>query len=184
MLSMTNFAAAVPADSNGARARRSGTMSGLMQAVTVGGAVGAGTIGGVFFAFSGFVMPALRRLPAAQGISAMQSINRTAVAPPLMLALFGTAIISGITITWAARSWPEPAAPWMLAGGLAYLTAVVITAAANVPLNNSLAGLDPAGPGAQAHWAAFLSHWTLWNHLRGAAALAGALACVIALIRR
>jgi uncharacterized membrane protein len=161
MLSMTNFRTAVPVDDNG-----------------------AGMIGGVFFAFSGFVMPALRRLPAAQGISAMQSINRTAVAPPLMLALFGTAIISGITITWAARSWPEPAAPWMLAGGLAYLAAVVITMAVNVPLNNALAGVAPAAPGAPADWLSFLARWTWWNHLRGATALAGAVAFTLALCRR
>jgi hypothetical protein len=36
---------------------------------------------GVFFAFSSFVMAALRRLPAAQGIAAMQSIHVTAVTP-------------------------------------------------------------------------------------------------------
>jgi uncharacterized membrane protein len=159
-------------------------MSGLMQGITVGGAVGAGTIGGVFFAFSGFVMPALRRLPAAQGISAMQSINRTAVAPPLMLVLFGTALISGITIAWAVRSWHQPSAPWMLAGGLAYLAAVVTTVAANVPLNNALAGVTPAAPGAPGDWLSFLARWTLWNHLRGAAALAATVAFILALLRR
>jgi uncharacterized membrane protein len=37
--------------------------------------LGAAMIAGVFFAFSSFVMPALARLPAAGGISAMQSIN-------------------------------------------------------------------------------------------------------------
>jgi uncharacterized membrane protein len=61
---------------------------------------------------------------------------------------------------------------------------VVITAVANVPLNNSLAALNPDAPGAPAQWAAFLTHWTVWNHLRGAAAVAAGLAFVIALIRR
>jgi uncharacterized membrane protein len=37
--------------------------------------LGAAMIAGVFSAFSSFVMPALARLPAAGGISAMQSIN-------------------------------------------------------------------------------------------------------------
>jgi uncharacterized membrane protein len=32
-------------------------------------------VGGIFFAFSAFVMKALDRLPPAQGIAAMQSIN-------------------------------------------------------------------------------------------------------------
>ena len=157
-------------------------MSGFVQTVTVAGAIGAALVGGVFFAFSAFVMPALRRLPAAQGISAMQSINRTAVTAPLMLALFGTAVLSGITVVWAIRSWGQASAPWLLAGGLAYLAAVVITIAANVPLNDSLAGLDPGSAGAPARWAGFTAHWTLWNHLRGAGAVAGSLAFIFALV--
>ena len=159
-------------------------MSGTMQGITVAGAVGAGLVGGVFFAFSGFVLAALRRLPAALGISVMQSVNRTAERPPLMLALFGTAVLSVAVGVWAVRSWSEPTAPWALAGALAYLAAVVITAAANVPLNNSLDRLHPDAPGATAQWTDFLAHWTLWNHLRGAAAVAAGLAFVIALIRR
>jgi uncharacterized membrane protein len=160
------------------------TMSGTMQGITVAGAVGAGLIGGVFFTFSGFVLAALKRLPAPQGISAMQAINKTAVTPPLMLALFGTAILSVVVGIWAIRSWSEPSAKWVLAGALAYLAAVVITAVANVPLNNSLATLNPDASGAPAQWAAFLTHWTVWNQLRGAAAVAAGLAFVIGLIRR
>ena len=81
---------------------------------------------------------------------------------------------------WAVRSWAEPSAKWALAGALAYLAAVVITAAANVPLNNSLATLNPRA--LWALWASFLTHWTVWNNLRGA--VAAGLAFVIALIRR
>lgn len=158
-------------------------MSGLMQTVTVAGGTGAALVGGVFFAFSAFVMPALRRLATDQGIGAMQSINRTAVTAPLMLALFGTAVLSVIAIVWAARSWDQAAAPWMLAGGLAYLAAVVITIAGNVPLNDALAGLDPGAAGALAQWLSFVSRWTVWNHLRAAAAVGGGVAFIVALIR-
>ena len=55
-------------------------------------AVGCAVNGGVFFAFSSFVMAALRRLAPAQGIAAMQSINVVALTPPLMIPLFGTAL--------------------------------------------------------------------------------------------
>ena len=184
MVCMTDHDMATARSANGAgRVRGQRGMSGLMQTVAVAGAVGAVLVGGVFFAFSAFVMPALRRLPAAHGIGAMQSINRTAVTAPLMLALFGTAVLSGIAIVWAIRSWGHVSAPWLLAGGLAYLAAVVITAAGNVPLNDSLAGLDPASAGAPAQWASFVSHWTAWNHLRGAVAVAGGLAFILGLIR-
>ncbi len=52
-------------------------MSGLPYAVTLASALGCGLVAGVFYAFSTFVMPALKRLPPAQGIVAMQSINRS-----------------------------------------------------------------------------------------------------------
>jgi uncharacterized membrane protein len=40
--------------------------------------VGSALVGGVWFAFSGFVMQALARVPAAHGAAAMQAINVTA----------------------------------------------------------------------------------------------------------
>lgn len=66
-------------------------MSNYLLAAT--GIVGCGVVSGVFFAFSGFVMPALGRLPTPQAVAAMQAINVTAVTPPLMTALFGTAVV-------------------------------------------------------------------------------------------
>lgn len=59
-------------------------------AITVAAALGSGLAGGVFFAFSAFVMPALGAVSKPVGIAAMQSINNRAVKPPLMIALFGT----------------------------------------------------------------------------------------------
>ena len=56
-------------------------MSGVLYIATVLTALGCGLIAGAFFAFSSFVMPALKRLPPAHGIAAMQSINKLAVTP-------------------------------------------------------------------------------------------------------
>jgi uncharacterized membrane protein len=42
----------------------------MLTALPVPLAVGAGLVGGVFFAFSTFVMKALSQLPAEQGIAA------------------------------------------------------------------------------------------------------------------
>jgi len=61
--------------------------------LTLCAAIGYGTMGGVFFAFSAFVMKALRRLPTATGVAAMQSINVVALTPLFMSSLFGTAAI-------------------------------------------------------------------------------------------
>lgn len=51
---------------------------------------------GVFFDFSAFVMPALKRLKPAESVAAMQSINVAAVTPAFVTALFGTAAVCGL----------------------------------------------------------------------------------------
>jgi uncharacterized membrane protein len=51
--------------------------------VTFTATIGCGIVAGVFFAFSTFVMPALARLQPDRGIVAMQSVNITAINPPV-----------------------------------------------------------------------------------------------------
>jgi uncharacterized membrane protein len=63
----------------------------LLFPLTLISALGCGLMAGFFFAFSACVMNALARLPAAQGITAMQSINVTVINPLFGLAFFGTA---------------------------------------------------------------------------------------------
>jgi len=46
-------------------------IDGYLFALTLLVAIGCGIVGGVFFGFSTFVMKALARLPAAQGLAAM-----------------------------------------------------------------------------------------------------------------
>ena len=70
----------------------------LLFALTFLCALGAGLIGGLFFAFSTFVMTALGRLSPASGISAMQSINVAVLNPVFFTAFFGKQYLS----TWTA----------------------------------------------------------------------------------
>lgn len=157
-------------------------MSRLMEWATLGTALGSGLTAGVFFAFSAFVMPALDRLPAAQSIAAMQSINKLAVTPVFMAAVFGTALACAGLAGWAVTAWGQRPAPWVLAGSALYLIgAIVVTIAANVPLNDSLAAVHPDGAGAAGHWSGYLTHWVAWNHLRAAAALTAAGLLTVAL---
>lgn len=152
-------------------------MSGPMTWATLSAAVAAGTMGGVFFAFSAFVMPALRDLPPAEGIASMQSINRTAVTPVFMTALFGTAIACLVLCIAAVRAWHEPASGRLLAGGLVYLVGVIaMTAAFHVPRNDRLADLAADAPGSASYWSDYLSQWTAGNHVR---AIAGILAAAL-----
>ncbi|MER8572360.1 DUF1772 domain-containing protein [Mesorhizobium sp. M1338] len=139
-------------------------------------AIGSGIIGGVFFAFSSFVVPGLARMPAAGGIAAMNSINVTAVTPLFMTALFGTALACLIVGAGAVMGWSQPGSLWLIAGSLVYLIGVVVvTMVFNVPLNDALAAVDPASASGASLWSRYLNEWVMWNHVRtisGIAALA------------
>jgi uncharacterized membrane protein len=150
-------------------------MSGYVYGATLAAALGCGLAAGVFFAFSAFVMPALDRLPPAQGVEAMQAINKDAVTPLFMTALFGTALACAALAVWAVTARDEQAARWILAAAALYLVGTIgVTIAANVPLNDSLAALDPHAAGTVSEWSSYVSDWTIWNHVRGLAALAAA----------
>lgn len=144
-------------------------------------AIGTTAVGGVFLAFSSFVMPALGRLSVKDGVAAMQSVNVTAVSPVLMTVLFGSGALCLWTGWRAVTTWGTPAAPWLLAGSAAYLVGVIgVTVAANVPLNDQLAALDPTSPAAAALWPRYLSTWTSWNHVRTVAGLLSGAALLVA----
>ena len=129
-------------------------------------AVGSGLVGGVLFAFSSFVMPALKRIPAAEGISAMQSINRQAPTFAFMSLAGATAIVSTGVGIHAALHRDEPGTAWIATGTVAYLAAVFITGAFNVPRNDRLNTFDAATPAAADYWQTFLSEWVVGNHVR------------------
>lgn len=132
--------------------------------------VGAGIVGGVFFAFSSFVMRALDKLPVAQGVAAMQHINAI-VLNPLFLAVFvGTAVLAGICVFAGFFPWGAPRSQWLLAAGLSYLVGGFgVTVAFNVPRNERLAKLDPESTDAAAYWPVYVREWLRWNHVRTAA---------------
>jgi len=161
-----------------------GLMSKEWDLITTVGVVGCGLIGGVFFAFSAFVMSGLNRLPPSRATAAMQSINVTAQHPPLMLALFGTAAVCGSLIYRAVTTWGDRRALLLLIGVVIYLIgAILVTIAVNVPLNNQLAVLAPAGPDAPAHWEHFMTLWTLANHIRAVLSLAACALLAAALLQ-
>ncbi len=157
-------------------------MSGVLYAATLATALGCGLVAGVFFAFSSFIMPALKRLEPAQGIAAMQSINELAVTPVFMAALFGTAVACLGLVAWVAISSGERPAALVIAGGALYLVGTIgVTIACNVPLNDGLATLHPQDAGAVSRWAEYVAKWTAWNHVRTVAALAAAAVLTVAL---
>lgn len=155
----------------------------FLTIVTFASALGAGVIGGVFFAFSSFVMGALARLPAAQGIAAMQSINIVVINPLFLGAMFGTGAACLGLIPGALLRWQSAGAAYVLAGAAIYLVGcILVTMVCNVPRNNALATWDPNAAEAAGLWSDYVSSWTLWNHVRAAASVLAAALFILALI--
>ena len=146
-------------------------------------ALGSGVMAGIFFAFSNSVMTALTKIPAAQGVAAMQAINLAVVNPLFMLAFLGTAIASVVLIVAALLGWGDLETGWVIAGSVLYLgCGIGVTAAYNIPRNNALAHLASDAPASTAYWTRYVPEWTAGNHVRTAGSVA-ALACFLLALR-
>ena len=142
--------------------------------MTFAAALGCALVGGIFFAFSNFVMKALFRIPAPSGIAAMQAINVTVLNPLFLALFFGTAALCTLLLF---LRWESPVA---LSGAGVYLVGTIgVTMAFNVPRNNALARLDPAS--SVSDWRRYVQEWTWWNHVRTLAAVAAAALFVLEL---
>ena len=160
-------------------------IDGWILPLTVSAAIGTGLVAGVFFAFSTFVMKALERLPANQGVAAMNSINVTVINPLFMLALMGMAAVCVVLGVAAVVNWGERGAGLVLAGSVSYLVlTIVVTMAFHVPRNDALAARDPDTADTARYWAHYVSSWTAGNHLRVIGGLAAAILFTIALAAR
>lgn len=151
--------------------------------LTTAAAVGAAAVGGLFFAFSTFTMRGLGRTDPTDAITAMRGINAEAQAnAPFLAMFFGSTLLALAVGVIAALQLDRPGSTYLLAGAVLAVLAAVITVAFNVPLNNRLAGLDPAdlsAADAAREWAAYYGPWTAWNHVRTIAPLLGAVLLLI-----
>lgn len=145
--------------------------------------LGCAVIGGVFFAFSSFVMTALSRLPPSEGIAAMQSINVVVINRSFLGTFLGTAFLSLGIIVMSLIDQSHPSAVLFLSGAVVYLIGTfAVTVFGNVPLNDQLAALSAAEPDSNNDWQHYLPRWTMWNHIRTVAALIAALILAIGLL--
>lgn len=154
----------------------------LIGIVAVLTTLGAALVGGIFFAFSTFVMTALGRLPPEQGIAAMQSVNVTVLNPWFFAVFFGTALGSTALGLIGLLNRGAAGSAYLVAGGVLYVIGcVLVTIVFNVPLNNRLGAVEPGSTDGAEMWSRYLSIWTKWNHLRTAASLAAAASFIMAI---
>jgi uncharacterized membrane protein len=157
----------------------------LISILTFSSGLGCGLIGGVFFAFSAFVIKALARLSPAHGIAAMQSINIVVINPLFFAVFFGTAAGCVFLAISSLARWQRPGAVYLLIGSPLYLVGtILVTMLFNVPRNNALAAGDPTSSDGARLWIDYVVSWTAWNHVRTIAALAAAALLTIALCRQ
>jgi uncharacterized membrane protein len=145
-------------------------------------AIGCGLMGGVYFAFSTFVMTALNRLAPAQGIAAMNSISVTIVHSLFMPLFMGTTLSSLALVAMGLLRRTDPGAMWMINGGIVYVVGMFLcTMIYNVPLNDALAAVDPTSSAGETLWARYVTDWTFWNHVRTVASIAAAVLLTLAM---
>jgi len=150
--------------------------------LTVLGVLGCGVVAGVFCGFSTFVMRGLADLPPAQGVAAMNSINAAAVRPAFMLVFVGSAGLCAVLGVVTFVLLPDEGTVELLLGSALYLVGSFgVTVVANVPRNDALLRMDPGTPEAARYWRSYVREWTMWNHIRTAAAAAAALSYLLAL---
>jgi uncharacterized membrane protein len=147
-------------------------------------AIGSAALGGLFYAFSTFVMRGLNRTEPVDAITAMRGINAEAQAnAPFLVMFLGSALLAiAVGVAAVVTRMEQPGSWYLLVGAVFGVLAVVVTMAFNVPLNNHLDGVDPVGlsaADAAREWSAYFSTWTAWNHVRTATGFIGALLMMI-----
>ncbi|WP_430404046.1 DUF1772 domain-containing protein [Hyphomonas sp.] len=130
-------------------------------------AIWSAVVGGVFSAFSEFIMRGLLRAAPAGGIEAMQHINRTVLRSQFVA---GILVITPMSIAigiYAAGALDGAAKLALIAAPLFYVPSVfLMTVFGNVPMNKRLESLDHRSAEAAIYWQTYSRDWTRLNHVR------------------
>jgi uncharacterized membrane protein len=143
-------------------------MSSLRTLALLAATLTTGLSAGLFTTWAYSVMPGLARTDDRTFVVAVQRLNE-AILNGWFALCFGGALVFGVAalllhLNAASRS----ALPWIVGGLALYVAVLVVTGAANVPLNNALARAgDPARiPDVGAVREAFEAQWVRWNIAR------------------
>ncbi|MBV1866892.1 MAG: DUF1772 domain-containing protein [Marinosulfonomonas sp.] len=141
-------------------------------------------LGGVFLAFSDFIMRALANTSGTGGIEAMQVINREVFRYVFMILFIGMAAISVLIAGYSGFNQSGPAAYLIAGAALVYLIGGFgVTVVFNVPLNEVLATMDTSSKATHDFWTnSYLPRWTFWNSVRTVACILAAGLLLIGLV--
>lgn len=149
-------------------------MSGAWRAAVALTALGCAGSGGAFLVFSTLTATALRRLPAAQAMAAMQQVNEAAPRSAVFMAVvFGPAVAGLVLAVRALAHRGEPHGALVVVGAVVYVVGVAgMTVVFHVPRNQALAALDPVVYASS--WGSWFSSWVAGNHVRVVSAFVAA----------
>lgn len=124
-------------------------------------------VGGVFSAFSEFVMPALTKTTPTCGIEAIQQINRDVIGTQFVAGIILIAPLCVMFAVYCLLAYEDIVIwPVLSAAGLYLLSVFGITVVGNVPMNNRLDAMDKSERAAAAYWQEYGRNWTRMNHIR------------------
>ena len=125
-------------------------------------------VGGVFLAFSDFIMRSLALTGGHGGVEAMQVINREVFRWVFMALFLGMAAISLVVAGYGAFGLSGPAGTLIMLSGLIYLIGCFgVTVFFNVPMNEALAGMEMSSDTTRDYWLqTYVPRWTFWNSVR------------------
>lgn len=121
------------------------------------GRITSGLLAGTYAAFLLAVMPALHRQTDDVFVAVMNRINVAIVNPAFVTLFLGAPLLAAALLRWQRT-------PTAVAALVAALAALVITVAANLPLNKALADDGARGD--------FERPWVFWHAMRTIAATA------------
>ena len=132
-------------------------------------------VGGVFLAFSDFIMRSLANTSGTGGAEAMQVINREVFRWVFMTLFLGMAPVSVFIAFYGAFNLTGGPGTLILLGALTYLIGCfAVTVFFNVPMNEALARMELTTEETRVYWSStYVPRWTMWNSVR-------TVACVLA----
>ena len=130
-------------------------------------------------------MGALGRVPSAEGLRAMQSINIVVINQVFLGVFMGTAVLCLALAILSVMNLNAPGSAWLIAGCVLYVAGCFgVTMFFNVPLNNALAAADAATVEGLKVWENYLTTWTMWNTVRTIAAAAALVTFIVGVVLR
>jgi uncharacterized membrane protein len=138
-------------------------------AALIAATITVGLMAGVFFAYANSVMPGLRRTDDRTFVSAFQAVDKAIINPLFMACFLGGVVLTGLAAGLQINVDDHSVLPWAAAAFALYLSAVIITIAVNVPLNDVIkaaGNLDHVNDLAAVRRRFNEARWAAWNVVR------------------